>query len=390
MNLLDAVIIALALLAAISGFQRGAALQILAYAGLIAGLIVGALLAPSVAGLAEEPFTQAIVALATLLVVAAIGDALGWLIGRRVWAVAQRSRVAIADSVGGSFVAIGAVLVATWFIAFNLVQGPFPALSRQIRQSAVVGAIDAVLPRPPSILNQIRGFLDRFGFPEVFAGIPPAPAGPVEGPTRGEVGRAIRAADQSTLRIIGEACGRLQEGSGFLVSETYLVTNAHVVAGVDAPQVQQQDGGSFPGTTVLFDPDLDVAVISIGTSPAGPLDLVPAELSRGATGAVLGYPGGGPLVGGPGAVRRAILAVGRDIYGEGTVRRRVYELQAEVQPGNSGGPFVTEEGDVAGVVFAASTTNDNVGYALTSEEVMPRVNEGVGSTQPVDTGPCIR
>jgi hypothetical protein len=51
---------------------------------------------------------------------------------------------------------------------------------------------------------------------------------------------------------------------------------------------------------------------------------------------------------------------------------------------------VTTNGRVAGVIFAASTTHDDVGYALTSTEAMPRIRRGIGRTEPTDTGPCIR
>lgn len=390
MNLLDAAILLLLVVALISGFRRGALLQVIAYGGLLVGLLVGALLAPAVAGLATTPLSQALLALGTLLVAAALFDAAGWAVGARVWAVTRGSVLRIPDAVGGSAVAVLAVLLAVWFLAFNLVQGPFPPLARQIRGSAIVRGIDAVLPRPPDVLAQVRAFLDRFGFPEVFAELPPPPAGPVEGPTEGEVGRAIEAARRSTVKVVGRACARLQEGSGFIVADSHVVTNAHVVAGVTEPQVQQQDGGSFPATPVLFDPDLDLAVLRMDATPAGPLGLLGQRLDRGGTGAVLGYPGGGPLRGGPAAVLRVMTAVGRDIYGRGRVEREVYELQADVRPGSSGGPFVTVDGDVAGVIFAASTTEGGVGYALTSTEVQPRVERALGRTEPTATGPCIR
>jgi S1-C subfamily serine protease len=389
-NLLDIVILVLLALAVVAGFRRGAVLQVIAYSGLLVGLLLGALLAPAVAGLAATPVSQAALALGTLLFVAAAFDAAGWALGRRVWAAARRSALRFPDAVGGSAVAVTAVLLAVWFLAFNLVQGPFPPLSRQIRGSTVVRGIDGILPRPPDVLAQVRSLLDRFGFPEVFADLPPPPAGPVEGPTEGEVGDAIAAAQASTLRVVGRACDRVQEGSGFVAADRYVVTNAHVVAGVTAPQVQQQDGGSFPATPVLFDPDLDLAVLHVEGAPGPSLDLLDRDLDRGATGAVLGYPAGGPLRGGPAAVRRAMTATGRDIYGRGRVERHVYELQANVRPGNSGGPFVAVDGAVAGVVFAASTTDGDVGYALTSTEAMPRIRAGIGRTDRTSTGPCIR
>lgn len=390
MNVLDGVILLLLGLSVVNGFRRGAALQLVTYTGLIGGLIGGALLAPLVAGLARDPYAQAAAALFTLLLLAATGDALGWVVGRRVWTVARRSRLDPVDAGAGSVIAGAAALLTVWFLAFNLVQGPFPLLSRQIRSSAIVRGLDAVLPRPPSLLAQVRTFFNRFGFPEVFAGLPPAPAGPVQGPTQAQAERAFEAADQSTVRIVGEACGRIQEGSGFVVTGGLVVTNAHVVAGVGGPQIQQQDGASFDAVTVLFDPGLDVAILRPqgASGPALPVDA--DTLDRGDAGAVLGYPGGGELTGSEAAVRRTIFAVGRDIYGRDVVRRRVYELQTVVRPGNSGGPFVTTDGQVAGVVFAASTTDDDVGYALTAGEVEPRIDQAQGRTASVGTGPCVR
>lgn len=388
-NVLDLIIFVLLVVAGVSGFRRGAALQVFSYTGLILGLVLGALLAPKIANLGKEPTTQAVLALATLLGSAAIGDALGWFVGRRAWAAARRSRLGTADAAAGSVVGVVALLLAIWFLAFNLVQGPFPFVSRQVRGSGIVRGLDAVLPRPPSVLAQVRQFLDRFGFPEVFSGLPPAPAGPVQGPSEGEVGQAFAAADQSTVKVVGQACDRIQEGSGFLVADGYVVTNAHVVAGVGSPVVQQQGGSEFRATTVLFDDDLDLAVLRIEGFPEAPLSLLPDDVDRGARGAVLGFPGGGSLSGQPAAVRRTITALGRDIYGDDSVEREVYELQAEVRPGNSGGPFVTVNGEVAGVVFAASTTNNDVGYALTSTEVAPEVESAIGRTEAVSTGPCI-
>jgi S1-C subfamily serine protease len=388
-NVLDVVILLLVALSVWTGYRRGAALQLVTYTGLLLGLIGGALLAPVIARQAVDPFVQAAIALTTLLLVAALGDALGWALGRRVWVAARRSRLGPVDAGAGSVVAGAAALLAAWFIAFNLVQGPFAVVSRQIRGSAVVRFLDDLLPRPPSLLAQVRTFLNRFGFPEVFADLPPAPAGPVGEPSDAEARQAFRAADQSTFRIVGQACDSIQEGSGFLVEDGYVVTNAHVVAGVSSPEVQQQDGESFGATTVLFDPDLDLAVLRIEGTPAPDLDLLDTTVDRGTTGAVVGYPGGGDLFGSKAAVRQELMAIGRDIYGEDTVRRHVYELQTEVRAGNSGGPFVTTGGDVAGVVFAASTTNGGIGYAITSEQALPVIQQGVGRTDAASTGSCL-
>jgi S1-C subfamily serine protease len=388
-NLLDVFIILLVALAAALGYRRGAVLQLFAYGGLILGLFLGVLLAPRVASLARDPFTQAMLALGTLIFVPALLDGVGWFVGAHASAATRRVFDPV-DAAAGTLVGAVAVLLATWLLAFNLIQGPFPVLARQIRHSTVVRAMDAVLPRPPPLLAQARRFLDRSGFPEVFAGLPPFPVGPVRGPSRGEFNEAIDASDQSTARVAGEACDHIKVGSGFVIEPGYVVTNAHVVAGVDSPDVQFPGAGPFSATTVLFDDDIDLAVLYVQRELPQDLDLSGSDLSRGGRGAVLGYPGGAGLTASTAGVRRVLNAIGRDIYGRGTVEREVYELQTRVRPGNSGGPFVTPGGVVAGVVFAASTTDNELGYALTSTQVEPVIRRGLGRTGAVDTGPCIR
>jgi len=388
-DLLDIILIAFIILAAFSGHRRGALLQVLTFGGMLLGLLVGAIVAPQLATLFTDPTTQAVVTLVAFLAFAALGDVLGWMVGAKAWAATRRSRMAGVDAAGGSVFAVIALLLAVWFIGLNLTSGPWPPLSREIRRSAIIRTLDTALPEPPSLLGQVRRFLNDFGFPEVFAGLPPAPGGPVKGPTNAQANEAFRDAAGSTLKVVGQACGRIQEGSGFVVAPGYVVTNAHVVAGVRDPHVQVQNGGSRPAVPVLFDSRLDVAILHVSSTPP-PLPLVDHEVGRGASGAVVGYPGGGDLSGVAAANRRVLHAVGRDIYGNGTVVRNIYELQAVVRPGNSGGPFVLVNGQVAGLVFAASTTDRGIGYAITSTEISDDVHQGTRSTAQVATGGCTR
>jgi S1-C subfamily serine protease len=388
-NLLDLVLVALVALAAISGFRRGALMQVLAYGGLVVGLVLGAVLAPGIAGLVNGDAAQAGVAVAVVLGSAGIGNAAGWLAGSYVRAHARRTRFGTADAAGGSVISMIAVALAIWFLGFNLVNGPFPGLAGEIRGSAVVRAIEAAMPRPPSLLGEVRRFFDRFGFPEVFSGLPPAPAGPVRWPSDAQAQEAFSAAQASMVRIVGQACGEIQSGSGFVIGPNEVMTNAHVVAGVAVPQVQEQGGGTQPGTVVLFDPEMDLAVLHVGRTPGPTLSLRAAEADRGTGGAVLGFPGGGDLHGERAAIRRPLDAVGKDIYGEHTVVRQVYELQASVQPGDSGGPFVLPDGTVAGIVFAASTTDEEVGYAVSSAAALQDVRDARSVTVPASTGACV-
>ena len=389
MNLLDALLLGLLALAGVFGFRRGLALQAFGFGGLLLGLLVGALLAPALAALVDAPAAQAGVAAAVLITLAGAGNAVGWMLGARARDRARATRLRSADAAGGSVVAIVASLFAIWFLALNLATGPFTTVADQIRGSAIVRTLDVALPAPPSLLAQARQFLNRLGYPDVFSGIPPLPADPVPPPSQVEARSAAEAGTASTVRVIGQACDTIQEGSAFVVADGYVVTNAHVVAGVSDPQVQSIGIGSENATTVRFDPELDLALLHVEDTPGPALPLVTETVERGAAGAVLGYPGGGPLDVRRAAVRRTFAAVGRDIYGRGEVDRLVLELQTRVRPGNSGGPFILADGRVGGVVFAASTGDEDVGYAIAASELGEILLEGIGATAEVDTGPCL-
>ena len=277
----------------------------------------------------------------------------------------------------------------TWFLALNLVNGPFPQLARGIRSSKIVQGIDAVMPAPPSLLGEAQRVLSMLGLPNVFVGLPPVPAEPVAPPAGTDARSAYLAAAPSTFEILGSGCyqGFLNEGTGFVVGHELLVTNAHVVAGTDELWIHtaEQD---YEAQVVLFDPELDIAILRVPDLEAPPIPLLEGEVTRGAGGAVLGYPGGGPLATSPAAVRQVIDPVGRNIYGQGEVTRRLYEIQAEVRRGNSGGPFVLPNGKAAGVVFANSVIDESVGYAIASTEVAPLVREASARTHEVATGAC--
>jgi S1-C subfamily serine protease len=223
----------------------------------------------------------------------------------------------------------------------------------------------------------------------VFVGLEPLPAPPVDLPAD-PVARAIgEKAIPSTVEVDSQACSYSLAGSGFVVQDDYVLTNAHVVAGADRVLVLPQ-GDSREAFPVYFDPLLDVALLYVPGLDAPAIRLAAKDPSRGATGAALGHPGGGPLVVLPAAVTDEYRATGRDLYGRQTVTRQIVELRAQVERGDSGGPFVLEDGTVGGVIFAQSRTDPSVGYALAPSEVGTAIGPALGSVQPVDTGDCVR
>ena len=148
------------------------------------------------------------------------------------------------------------------------------------------------------------------------------------------------------------------------------------------------DGQTFDAVPVLFDDDLDAAILRVDGLDAPALTLLPGEVPRGTGGAVLGYPHG-RYTELRAAARRALDAVGRDIYSEDHVQRRIYELQVTVRPGNSGGPFALPGGRVAGLIFGAAVTHEDLGYALTSPRLIPLVERAEGQREAVGTGRCV-
>jgi S1-C subfamily serine protease len=153
--------------------------------------------------------------------------------------------------------------------------------------------------------------------------------------------------------------------------------------------------GRHPATAALFDPRLDIAVLRVPGLSDRAQPVNSTVVGRGTTGVVMGYPGGGPLTARKAGVSAAFDAVGLDIYGSSQTTRKIYQLDAVVEPGNSGGPLVASgdpsipNGTVIGVVFARSTTNANVGYALAMPAVSADVARAQATRGRADTGGCV-
>lgn len=385
MTLLDVLLLVLLGLSAWAGYRRGAVLQVAGLLGLALGFVIGAWVAPHVAGFVRSDFAKAAVSLGTIVILGAFGDAIGSIFGLKLRRRTHGTRLRTVDAVGGSALSAAALVLAIWFLGINLAAGPFPTVAEALHRSRVVRAVDALLPPPPALSAQLGNVFNLIGFPDVFTGLPPPPADPVPPPARSVAARAARDARGSVVMIAGPACGRILQGTGFVVADDLVLTNAHVIAG-SSPRVEW-DGSTFDAVPVVVDRDLDAAILRVDGLDAPALRLLPHEVARGTGGAVVGFPHS-RYTELPAAVRRALDAVGRDIDGEDEVRRRSYELQAVAQPGTSGGPYALPGGRVAGMVFGASVTDDELSYALTSPRLIPLV-ERAASAGPVGTGRCV-
>lgn len=389
MNLVDLIIVAACIASALHGFFRGAAVQLFSFAGFWGGLIIGALLAPLVTAHLHSPVTKT---MGAVVVVFGLAIVLGG-IGERVGSAVRRSLQVVllgpVDSGVGAVVGVLATLLAVWLISAMLLAIGNVAFSRPISQSLIVRAITKSLPPAPSALAKVGHFLTPNGLPPLFANLLPVVPIRLPAPPSGVVAAAVAAAGASTVKVSGYGCGGIKSGSGFIVAPGIVVTNAHVVSGITLPEVYTRTDQRYPDVTVvLYDPEVDIAVLRVRGLTGRPLPLLRTDQPRGTDGAGLGYPGGGPFTSVPAAILGQIQATGRDIYGQNITSRSVYEIQADVLPGDSGGPLVTAGGGVAGVVFSASVTQPNIGFALTGGEVAPDIALGESRTAAVSTQNC--
>ncbi|MBW4061098.1 MarP family serine protease [Candidatus Saccharibacteria bacterium] len=368
MDTLDFIMLAIIIGYAIRGFSAGFFRQAGALCGFIIGLSLGSLLAPLTVRLASSTGGKALITLVTILGLVAIIGTFGEYLGNYLAGLTKKFHILVVDEVAGAILSAVAVLITAWVLASIFARLPFPTVTSQIQRSAILTSLDRNLPPVPSAIARIEGLVAPNGFPRVFAGIEPEAGPPVAAPSDAAAAVAAAAGSSSTVKIEGAGCGGLVDGSGFIVAPGLVVTNAHVVAGIARPNVIDS-AGEHAATVLVFDPNLDIAVLRTTGLAGSPLALASTEYPRGTVGAVLGYPGGGNFDVQSAAILYEQTAIGRNIYDRGLVKRQIYALQALVRPGNSGGPLITPNGTVIGVVFAASVTDAHVGYALTSAEI---------------------
>ena len=391
MNLLDVLLVLVVVGFAIAGFRQGFVVSVVSFAGFVVGGLLGLWLMPLVLQSRTPSSGRSLVALLGVVLIAVgvqtLAAFLGVMLRNRItWRPARRL-----DAVGGAVVGTLAVLVAIWLLAGVVDRGDLP-LAEQVRGSGVVSALDDVMPTSPDqVFSAFADLLDTTGFPQVFSDLRaerPTPVPPPDSAVAADP--QVRTAAESTVKVVGDAfsCERRIEGSGFVYAPDHVMTNAHVVAGVSRPTVYVGGGGQgYRAHVVYFDPDHDVAVLWVPGLPLPALSFGPAA-PGGTAGAAIGYPGDGPLTISPARVRSTVTAIGQDIYGEGRVVRQVYSLRVQVHPGNSGGPFVGTDGQVLGVVFAASRGDPDTGYALTAAQVSDAASAARDATGDVGTGRC--
>jgi S1-C subfamily serine protease len=392
-DLLDLILIVLAAAFAVAGYRQGFIVGILSFAGFLGGAAVGASFAPTLARhLVQGASQQALVAIITVFVAAMIGQLLASAVGAAVRSRVSWRPATVVDSVAGAAVSVLSVLLIAWLIGSAVVNAPFVMITNQVNRSAVLHAVDKVMPSAArTMFSDFRSLLASGPYVQVFGALGAEPQLTVAPPNPAVINSAgLARSRNSIVKVMGIApsCSRRIEGSGFVISPHHVLTNAHVVAGVSQDQnVSTRRGVKFSAKVVLFDPERDVAVLYVSQLNARPLTFTgPASL--GANAVVAGYPLDHSFTAVPARVGDDQQAQAPDIYQSHEVTRQIYSIRADVEPGNSGGPLLATNGDVYGVVFAAAVGVKNTGYALTANEVRSDVAAGSARTASVSTQGC--
>lgn len=360
MNIIDGLILLLIVLLAIRGYELGLVRQASSIIGFVAGLLAGNWLANA---LDSSLLASACIIVLSIIIMAALAEALA--VRLRAWLHA--GKLGIVDHIGGS---LGGALVAGALVWIGSIVLPLvlpPTSGHLVRDSAVIGWLDRSVPPATDVLAALDDALSERGIPGIIQGaVTPEPDASL--PSHESLAGVSAAAQPSVLRIEGRACEGIGTGSGYAATDDLIVTNAHVVAGMRYPFVETSGGQRYAAHVVHFDPSLDIAVLRVEDLRAAPLRFASTDPAVGAEAVVLGYPGGGAFTFSPARVLEHFTAISGDIYGQNEVRRSVFALHANVQPGNSGGPVLNRAGQVIGTTFARATTTEAIGYMLTARD----------------------
>jgi S1-C subfamily serine protease len=388
MNFLDWCLVLIVVAYALSGYWQGFITGAFATIGLLLGGLFGIWLAPHLLGNADPSLWVSLAALFVVLVAASFGQALLQYAGTRMRDQITWQPVRALDAVGGALLSVVAVLIVTWMLGVAVSGSRIPGIGPMVRDSSVLTEVNKVMPtEAQGVLRQFDRvvgssffprYLEPFA-PERIVQVSPAPGNVVRDPE-------VQQAELSVFKIRGNnRCGDGIEGSGFLYSPHRLMTNAHVVAGVTDPKVRVGTR-NLDATVVYYNSDIDIAVLDVDLD--GPVIHFDDSGAPKEAAVILGYPNDGPFDAQPARIRAEQRLRSPDIYGRGTVTREVFSLRGLVRPGNSGGPLVSRSGQVLGVIFAASVSDKQTGYALTADQVGQAASRGLSASQRVSSGNC--
>jgi S1-C subfamily serine protease len=379
---LDWIIVILTLLTAAGGYFQGFLVGAATLAGFAGGLFAGARLGQALVSAGSQspyaPLFGLVGALLGGMLLAALLEALGYGLRRRMTVPGFGLVDGLAGAALSGAVALGLVWLAG---AVALQSPPTRGLRDDIQRSTILQALNDVLPPSGPILNALARFDP---FPQIdgpSANVPAPKAAVARDPQ-------VRDAAQGVVKVQGTACGLGVEGSGWIARAGVVVTNAHVVAGQSDTTVQLAgQGPELTAQVEVFDPHDDLAILRVEGLGGRPLSIAQGP-AAGTSAAILGFPENGPYdvrAGRLGATRTVIT---QDAYGRGPVQRSISTLRGTVRPGNSGGPMVDTAGRVVTTVFAAARGGPPGGYGVPNAVVERDLRRASGAT--ASTGPCAR
>lgn len=158
-------------------------------------------------------------------------------------------------------------------------------------------------------------------------------------------------------------------GTGFAISGNgYIVTNYHVVRGADSVYVQNSKG-SYKVKSFYNDPVNDIAILKINDKSFDKLPSLPYTIKRGMSG-----------------IGEAVFTLGfpKDdiVLGDGYVSSKngingdtlAYQVAIPVNPGNSGGPLLDNNGNIVGIINGKENKTDGATFAVKSKYIMEALN----------------
>ncbi|MDO9484964.1 MAG: MarP family serine protease [Actinomycetota bacterium] len=393
MSLVDWVLVGAVIIFAWAGWRQGFVAGLLSFAGFLGGGLLAAFLLPEVISeRVSEGVMRALILIGAILLSALLGQALTSILGRWLREAITWTPARLVDNILGAALNVLALAVMTWILASAIAMLPRTEATSMIQQSKVVTSLDALVPdQVRDAFIHLRDAVGDGALPRVFSTLAESVGPEVDAPDSSLVdATAIQEAAGSVARIVGIApsCSTSLSGTGFFVGQGFLLTNAHVVAGVENPEVQVGDQ-RWPASVVYFDPKLDVAALRIDTISVPALALRTTSPESGTDAVAIGYPGGGDIQVLPARIRALVDARGDDIYGKSGVQRQVISFRGNVIPGDSGGPLLAPDGAVVGMVFGSGIGDATIGFAIASSELKPAIVAGSSGQGAVSTGSCV-
>lgn len=390
--IVDGFIVVAVLAAMTSGWRQGGLASLLSAVGILAGLIIGLGVAPLVLQITDQVGIRFLLALGMLILLIGLGQLLGSALGH---AIRDRMKTKSGQRVDSSF---GAILMSVfslvliWLIATPMATGLSNSVGKGVRESAILREVNKVMPDELTQLpRSISGMLNDSGLPPVMMPWEDGSSVDVEAPN-------IEVADQamvqdirpSVVHVIADAdgCRRRMMGSGFVTADNYVVTNAHVVAGTQTAYVDTVVGIK-EARVVYYNPEVDIAVLRAENLGLEPLAWADGPAYTGDDAVVMGFPHSGPFTANAARIRERVNIAGPDIYSNSRVERESYILRGTVVQGNSGGPLISPDGTVLGLIFGASVDDTDTGYAITAEEVRAHIGDVTRFENSVDTQECV-